>query len=71
VSNAIPASSPRVPVRLMTRDRNGQPARYAAVCQVDGCEWAHTSPVRAAVEEQARWHRSEHRRAASTLAEVS
>ena len=57
----IPAKNPRVPVKA----EDGFPRRFRARCQVvapngKACGWTHTSPIRAGVEEQARWHRQEH-----------
>lgn len=53
----IPTSNPKVPIT--TED-----GRHFATCRVSGCQWQRTSVVRAAVEEEARWHRQSHRRAA-------
>lgn len=36
---------------------------HRAVCGTGDCAWVYTNPVKAACEEQARWHRASHRRA--------
>lgn len=57
----IPAKNPRVPVK----PEPGSIRRFRARCHVvaengKACGWTYTNSIRAAVEEEARWHRSQH-----------
>ena len=61
MNRPIPAKNPRVPIKA----EDGVTRRFRARCQVvdengHPCGWTRTSQIRAAVEEEARWHRNEH-----------
>ena len=50
---------PRVPVSGFVYTTTGSQA-YFAECR--HCDWTARSTIRASVDEQARWHREQHRR---------
>lgn len=64
-STDIPAARPICPVRRL--DELGQDARgswtYSAKCRVPGCDFEMESVGRAPVDEQVRYHRSQHKSA--------
>lgn len=41
-------------------------AGHIAHCRTGTCNWTYHSIIKAAVEEQARWHRQKHRREATS-----
>ncbi len=57
---AIPCKRPAVPVV----DNKGMAATY---CRVPGCDWKYGPGVKTDVEQQAAWHRRDHRAAVPTV----
>lgn len=45
-------------VKIHHNDATG---RHVARCATGDCDWTYANPVKAACEEQARWHRQQHR----------